>query len=206
MLRAEAISIARGGVMVLQDLSFHLEKGRALILRGPNGAGKTTLLRAVAGLQPLAAGRIVAQDDTIAYGAHSDGVKPTLTVAENLTFWARIYGTSLANHAIENMQLSTLRDRRAGQLSAGQKRRLGLARILVTGRQIWVLDEPTVSLDAATTALFAAQVEAHLNAGGAALIATHIDLGFQAAVLHISPHSAGKGAPVLAGQFDEAFL
>lgn len=206
MLQAEHISIARAGVMVLAGLSFGLHEGQALILRGPNGAGKTTLLRAVAGLQPLAAGQFTVGEDAIAYGAHADGVKPTLTVAENLRFWARVYGSDLAEAAMAQMNLAALADRRAGQLSAGQKRRLGLARILVTGRRVWVLDEPTVSLDAASVALFGAMVQQHLASGGAALIATHIDLGFAATVLDIAPYRAARDTPVLAGQFDGAFL
>ncbi len=206
MWAAQNISVARAGVMVLTGVTFSLTAGAALILRGPNGAGKTTLLRAVAGLQPLAGGQITGSEDDIAYGAHSDGVKPTLSVAENLRFWAQIYGTDLATTAMAQMNLAPLADRRAGQLSAGQKRRLGLARIMVTGRKIWVLDEPTVSLDTASVALFGQIVQAHLAAGGAALIATHIDLGFAADVLDIAPYRAAYGAPVLGGQFDEAFL
>jgi len=206
MLIAKNIALARAGVTLLRGLSFELVAGQALVLRGPNGAGKTTLLRAIAGLQLLAEGALTIDDDAIAYGAHSDGVKPTLTVAENLGFWARIYGTDLADAAMAAMNLTALARRRAGQLSAGQKRRLGLARILVTGRKIWVLDEPTVSLDAASVALFAASVRAHLSAGGAALIATHIDLGLDAEVLDITPYRAKADVPVLAGQFDGAFL
>ncbi len=194
--------------MVLSQLSFDLVAGAALILRGPNGAGKTTLLRAVAGLQPVARGRILGNEDTVAYGAHSDGVKPTLTVVENLRFWARIYGSNLVGQAMAQMQLEPLATRRAGNLSAGQKRRLGLARILVTGRPIWVLDEPTVSLDAGAVTLFADAVRGHLAAGGAALIATHIDMGFAAEVLDIGSFRAKAGAAggAVAGQFDEAFL
>jgi heme exporter protein A len=206
MLTAQNVAVARAGVMVLAGVSFTLPAGRALILRGPNGAGKTTFLRAIAGLQPISGGILTAGEDDIAYGAHSDGVKPTLTVAENLDFWAQIYGTDLAASAMSDMQLETLSSRRAGQLSAGQKRRLGLARILATGRKIWVLDEPTVSLDAASVALFGAAVQAHLAKGGAALMATHIDLGFAADVLDITPFRAGAQTPVLSGQFDEAFL
>lgn len=206
MLTAQNISVARAGVMVLTGVFFTLNAGRALILRGPNGAGKTTLLRAVAGLQPLAGGTITGGEEDIAYGAHSDGVKPTLTVAENLRFWARVYGTDLAGSAMAQMNLASLATRRAGQLSAGQKRRLGLARILVTGRKIWVLDEPTVSLDTASVALFGAIVQSHLAAGGAALIATHIDLGFAADVLDITAHRARADTPLQAGGFDEAFL
>jgi heme exporter protein A len=206
MLAAHNIAIARAGVLVLQGLSFTLNAGEAIALRAPNGAGKTTLLRAIAGLQPLAGGHITGAEDTIAYGAHQDGVKATLSVAENLDFWARAYGTDLGPAAMTQMQLEPLAQRLAGQLSAGQKRRLGLARILVTGRPIWVLDEPTVSLDAAAVALFGHAVRAHLAAGGAAIIATHLDLGIEARLLDISPYRAGGFAPALAGQFDEAFL
>ena len=205
-LAAHNISVARGGVMVLQGLSFTLPMGRALVLRAPNGAGKTTLLRAIAGLQDVAAGHVTGADDRIAYGAHQDGVKATLTVAENLQFWAAAYGTDLAAPAMAALQLEPLAQRRAGQLSAGQKRRLGLARILVTGRPVWVLDEPTVSLDTAAVALFGAAVRAHLAAGGAALIATHIDLGLEAAVLDLAPYRAAHNTALPAGQFDEAFL
>lgn len=206
MLSANHISVARGGVMVLQNLSFQLQAGQALVLRAPNGAGKTTLLRAIAGLQPIAAGTLEMAEEAVAYGAHLDGVKATLTVQENLQFWAAAYGTNLAAKALLQMQLEALAHRRAGQLSAGQKRRLGLARILVTGRPLWVLDEPTVSLDSAATALFGQVVRAHLQAGGAAVMATHIDLGFEAQLLDLAPFRAARGAPVMAGQFDEAFL
>jgi heme exporter protein A len=183
-------------------LSFTLEPGQALILRGPNGSGKTTLLRTVAGLQPPVTGRIEAAPDSIAYAAHSDGLKSTLTVAENLEFWAALFGTSGIDHALTAFDLLNLRARMAGRLSAGQKRRLGLARLLVTGRPVWALDEPTVSLDAASVGLFAAATRDHLDAGGAALIATHIDLGLDAATLDVSAFRATGAA---ATDFDEAF-
>jgi heme exporter protein A len=190
----------------LQGVSFALEAGRALVLRGPNGIGKTTLLRAVAGLQPPLQGRIEAVPDSLAYAAHADGVKATLTVAENLTFWARVFGTDSVSAAMERMALRDLADRRAANLSAGQKRRLGLARLLVSGRAIWVMDEPTVSLDAASVQLFGAVVRDHLANGGAALIATHIDLGLEADVLDLSPFKARKlSQGGVRSAFDEAF-
>ncbi|ODM44883.1 heme ABC exporter ATP-binding protein CcmA [Cereibacter johrii] len=185
------LACARGGVTVLERVSFGLSGGAALILRGPNGIGKTTLLRTVAGLQPAVAGEISMPPEAVAYAAHADGLKATLTVAENLAFWAAIYGTDRAPHAIQRMNLAALADRQAQNLSAGQKRRLGLARLLVTGRPLWVLDEPTVSLDAASVALFAEAVRAHLAEGGAALMATHIDLGLaEAEVLDLAPYRA----------------
>lgn len=199
------LTIARGGLPVLADVSFALETGQALILRGPNGVGKTTLLRTIAGLQPSLNGTVAGVKDQIAYAAHSDGLKAMLSVSENLTFWADVFGQSDISHALMAFKLENLPDRLAGTLSAGQKRRLGLARLLVTGRPIWVLDEPTVSLDTASVALFAAAVEVHLKSGGMALIATHIDLGIeQANVLDVTPFIARNDVAMCSN--DEAFL
>jgi heme exporter protein A len=202
-LRISDLCIARGGIPVLQGLSFTLEPGRVLILRGPNGSGKTTLLRTIAGLQVPVSGTISGAEDSIAYGGHSDGIKPTLTVAENLKFWAQVFGAKGIDAAINAFDLGVLRDRPAGELSAGQKRRVGLSRMLVTGRPIWVLDEPTVSLDVKSVALFATAVRAHLGQGGSALIATHIDLGLDSAVLEVGPYKA-KLPPI--DDFDGGFL
>lgn len=204
MLHATDLTLARGGVPVLTGLSFDLEAGQALILRGPNGVGKTTLLRTIAGLQPPLAGLIDGADDRIAYAAHADGLKAMLTVTENLMFWAQVFGGTDIDAALRAYDLHGLSDRLAGTLSAGQKRRLGLARLVVTGRPIWVLDEPTVSLDKTAVALFADAVRAHLAQGGSALIATHIDLGITASVLDITGFRAL--ASTRAGASDEAFL
>ena len=207
MLRVEGLAVARGGVPVLEGVSFGLEPGRALVLRGPNGIGKTTLLRTVAGLQPALAGAVSVPPESMAYAAHADGLKAALTVQENLRFWAAIHGTRDVERALERMDLCGLRDRLAANLSAGQKRRLGLARLLVTGRAIWLLDEPTVSLDAASVALFAGVVRGHLAGGGAALMATHIDLGLaEAGMLDLSPFRAkAPAAGGRRGDFDEVF-
>jgi heme exporter protein A len=192
-------------VPLLEGVSFSLTAGQALVLRGPNGCGKTTALRTIAWLQPASAGQVVCAPDTIAYAGHADGLKATLSVTENLLFWAAIYGTKSIDHALEQMNLRALAERAAQNLSAGQKRRLGLARLMVTGRPIWVLDEPTVSLDTASVALFADVVRAHLAAGGMALMATHIDLGLpEAQVLDLTPFKATL--PEAAADFDEAFL
>lgn len=197
------LAVARGGVTVLQGLSLCLSPGQALILRGPNGSGKTTLLRTLAGLQPPASGAYELPADSVAYAAHADGLKSTLTVTENLRFWAEIYGGSGIDAALQALDLASLSRRRAGELSAGQKRRLGLGRLLVTGRPVWLLDEPTVSLDVASVALFAAVVRQHLAGGGLAVIATHVDLGLpEADVLDLEPHRARLIAP---DGFDEAF-
>ncbi len=203
-LRIHDLAVARGGVPVLSGVSFEITPGTALILRGPNGAGKTTLLRTIAGLQPALSGQIDGADETIAYAGHADGLKAMLSVTENLTFWAQVFGNNDIEPALAAYQLDPLRDRLAGTLSAGQKRRLGLARLMVTGRPVWVLDEPTVSLDADAVAMFAAAVTAHLRAGGMALIATHIDLGLNAATFDVTTYRAN--ADQRSGASDEAFL
>ena len=105
------VTCTRGGIPVLTGVSFDLEPGRALVLRGPNGAGKTTLLRTIAGLQPAAAGEISVEPDSIAYAAHSDGLKGTLSVSENLTFWAGVFGQSGIDTALSAFALTDLADR-----------------------------------------------------------------------------------------------
>ena len=202
-LTVSDLAVGRGGVPVLAGVSFGLVGGRALVLRGPNGSGKTTLLRTVAGLQEPMGGTVTGAEDQVAYAAHADGLKAALSVAENLRFWAAVFGQRDIDAALQAFDLESLVDRRAGQLSAGQKRRLGLARMVVTARPLWVLDEPTVSLDAASVALFADAVRAHMAGGGAALIATHIDLGLEADIFDVTPYRARAGA---VASSDEAFL
>jgi len=203
-MQVSDLSVARGGVPVLSSVSFVLAPGEALVLRGPNGAGKTTLLRCIAGLQEPLSGRIEGAEDRVAYAAHADGLKAMLTVRENLRFWAQVFGMSDISPALDGYALRPLADRLAGTLSAGQKRRLGLARLLVTGRPIWVLDEPTVSLDADAVALFGNVLRGHLAAGGSALMATHIDLGVEAQMLDVSAYRAAPDADL--GASDAAFL
>jgi heme exporter protein A len=203
-LTVSDLAVARGGIPVLEGLSFALAPGQALILRGPNGIGKTTLLRTIAGLQPPLAGTIGLDREAMAYAAHADGLKATLSVEENLAFWASVFGTDKVTEALTGFALEPLKSRPAGALSAGQKRRLGLARLIVTGRPVWVLDEPTVSLDVEAVALFGAAIRAHLAGGGMALIATHIDLGLEEAeIFDVGPYKAQAPA---SEDFDEVFL
>ncbi|MFD1881457.1 heme ABC exporter ATP-binding protein CcmA [Paracoccus pacificus] len=203
-LALEDLAVERGGRRLLHGLNLTLMPGQAAVLTGPNGAGKTSLLRTIAGLQRPAAGRVRCQPDAIAYAGHADGVKSALTVSENLRFWAAVFGGDQIAPALAAMDLSALGDRLAGRLSAGQRRRLGLARLAVTGRPVWVLDEPTVSLDSRSADLFRAMLAAHLAGGGAAIIATHLDLGIEALRLELSEFAAPRDAAPLSG-FDAAF-
>lgn len=199
------LSCRRGELIILSGITFSVAEGEALILRAPNGAGKTTLLRCLAGLTPPVSGNLEFELDDVAYGGHADGLKSQLTVTENLEFWAAVYDTSDISPAIEAFSLSSLMARRAMHLSAGQKRRLSLARLILTGRPLWALDEPTVSLDTEAVGWFATAVTRHLEGGGSAVIATHIDLGLPAArTLDLSEFRHVPSAE--SDDFDEAFL
>ncbi len=203
-LSVEGLAVARGGVPVLESLSFAVEPGQALILRGPNGAGKTSLLRVLAGLAPPLSGRIELPPESAAYASHADGIKAALTVAENLRFWADLYERPFDEAVLDAFDLRTLRHRPAGTLSAGQSRRLGLARLGVIGRPVLLLDEPTVSLDAASVARFAGWLrDRHLGQGGLAVIATHVPLGLDAPELDLSAYRASA---VATQGSDAAFL
>lgn len=209
LLSAQDVTVTRLGIPVLEGVSLALAAGEVVILRGPNGIGKTTLLRSLSGLQPLAGGQLQVGEDAIVYAGHADGLKSTLTVRENLGFWAKVFQSAAdLDRVLAAMNLASLTNRRAGELSAGQKRRLGLARLLVADRLVWLLDEPTVSLDTASTQLFAGVVAAHLARGGGVLAATHIDLGLTGArSIDLSAFRArppGQGGAI--GVFDEAFL
>lgn len=188
-LVASNLSVDRGGRAVLRGLSFTAQAGAALLLTGPNGAGKTTLIRTIAGFIKPSGGSLrldgVGPDSDVAehchYVGHANAIKAGLTVIENARFWADYLGgmdsTNPAEAALERFGLLALADIPAGYLSAGQKRRLGLSRLLLASRPVWLLDEPTVSLDAASTAILAEIVDAHVAAGGIAIAATHLALG-----------------------------
>ena len=204
-LRATDLAVARGGMPVLEGLDFALGPGEALILRGPNGAGKTSLLRVLAGLAPPLSGRIEMPPDSAAFASHADGTKAALSVEENLRFWAELYAQPWDGSVLDLFDLASLRSRPASTLSAGQSRRLGLARLPVIGRPVLLLDEPTVSLDTVSVARFIGWLRrSHLGRGGIAIVATHVPLGIEAPELDLSLFRAG---PLTAGQgADAAFL
>ncbi len=182
MLHVSNLSVARGGITLLCGVGFALNAGQILVLRGANGLGKTSLLRCIAGLQNPVEGQITAPE-TVAYSGHADGLKGQMTVLENLAFWSSVYHGPSPEVALDAYDLHALADRPAANLSAGQKRRLGLARMQVSGCALWVMDEPTVSLDADNVALFRAALDRHVQSGGAAVITSHIDLAIASARL-----------------------
>ena len=194
-ISVKSLSVSRGGINLLQDVDIELRNGQAGILRGPNGVGKTTLLRALAGLQPFDSGKIECSLEDICYSGHADGVKPTLTVQENLEFWANIFGSPSISEVAEKFMIIDLLNSKAGNLSAGQKRRVGLSRLGLTGRQVWLLDEPTVSLDETSVKIFENIIKDHISEDGCALIATHIDLGLEnnAQIIDLLKYKANSG-------------
>jgi len=192
-LVAENLTLERGGRTVVGGLSFQLSGGEALLLTGPNGSGKTTLLRALAGFLAPASGKILLADappereraELCHFVGHLDGLKNHLTVAENLSFWRDYLGEEREGQsldaALERFDLAPLADIPAGYLSAGQRRRLALARLGVAERPVWLLDEPTVSLDAASAGLLTKAVADHVGSGGLAVIATHVPIALERA-------------------------
>jgi heme exporter protein A len=184
-LTAESLEVWRGGHCLFESLDFDLVEGKIALLVGPNGAGKTTLLRVLAGLTPPTTGRVtwrgmdvrgleVEQRAEIAYRGHLDGLKNDLTVAENLEFYRSIRGSGAPIDALlRALRIRERRNVRVRNLSAGQRRRAGLASLRLGGARLWILDEPMTNLDADGRALVAAWIEKHVDGGGMAVVATH---------------------------------
>ena len=193
-LSVSGLGCVRGQRDVFHDVEFTLSAGEALALTGPNGAGKSSLLRLIAGLLRAASGRIElesgAADLTIAeqahYQGHLDALKPSLTVAENLAFWIHYLGGATSpGVALAALGIEGLADLPASYLSAGQRRRLSLARLVAVPRPIWLLDEPTSALDAAAQTRLAELMHQHLAGGGMIVAATHGPLGIDAQELRL---------------------
>jgi len=191
-LAVENVDGERGGELVFSGVSFALDAGRALLVTGPNGAGKSTLLRIVAGLLPAAAGAVTfaggaeAFPDAKAachYLGHPNGMKAALTVEENLAFWRDFLGEQRLSplEALEMVGLGEIGHLPFGYLSTGQRRRTAIARLLISYRPVWLLDEPTAGLDHASEARFSELMRAHLSDGGIIVAATHLPLGLEGA-------------------------
>jgi heme exporter protein A len=191
-LLASDLACVRSGREVFANLSFSVAAGEALVVLGRNGAGKSSLLRMIAGLVRVAAGRLALEagdpeltlPEQAHYVGHQDAIKPALTVKENLEFWARYLAPATKTPpepALEAFALGHLAALPAAYLSAGQKRRLSLARIVAVQRPVWLLDEPTSALDTLARERLARLMQAHLAGGGIILAATHAPIGLAGA-------------------------
>jgi len=184
-LNAKDLTCERGGRIVFRNVSLALRPGQLLQLTGPNGSGKSSLLRLIAGLNEAQAGSVelaggsedLAISQQAHYVAHQEPVKSALSVAENLAFWRDFLGGGDVDEALDTFDLSRLASYPAGLLSAGQKRRLALARIVLVPRVLWLLDEPTVGLDTASLERFVKVMARQLDDGGMIIAATHVPLG-----------------------------
>lgn len=176
ILSAHQLSITRGERVLFKDLSFSLNAGTALHLRGRNGAGKTSLLEVLCGLRRLATGEVKApQPQQMHWLGHRNALNPALSAQENLAFWCNLNHVNEAGitPALTRLGLAKLCHRACRTLSAGQKRRSALARLLLAKRDLWLLDEPLDGLDSEGLSLFAAMLSEHLQRGGAAVVTSH---------------------------------
>lgn len=191
-LIAENLGGERGGETVFSNIGFALEEGEALIVTGPNGSGKSTLLRVIAGLLPAAGGRVRIECGgeafpTVAsashYLGHLNAMKAALSVEENLGFWRTFQGEPRLSvaEALEIVALGGLGHLPFGYLSTGQRRRVSIAKLLVSRRPVWLLDEPTAGLDKGSEDRFAGLMRGHLKDGGIVVAATHLPLGLEGA-------------------------
>jgi heme exporter protein A len=203
-IEAKDLACERGGRAVFRDLQFSLSRGAALSLEGANGAGKTSALRIVAGLLSPSAGEIVFRGSDkkitdgeergrlVAWLGHLDGIKNQLTVSENAQFFAALYSSSGdVGQTLERVGLARALSLPAQYLSAGQRRRLALARLVLSNRPLWLLDEPLAALDTSGKALIAELMNEHCGAGGMVLAATHDPLGIDAKRLSIGAPMSG---------------
>jgi len=186
----------RGDRLVFRGVSFALGGSASLILRGPNGSGKSSLLRVLAGLTPPLSGSLRWEGQDIAedwaahrarlhFIGHLDPLKPVLTAAEMLLFWSLLRGGSpaTARRALEQFRLDGLADLPCRFLSAGQRRRLSLARLVASTAQLWLLDEPTIGLDEASIGDLVAAIAEHRTTGGIVIAATHVPLALEGAAV-----------------------
>ena len=205
-LSASDLACRRGGREVFAGLSFAVTSGAALAVRGRNGAGKSSLLRLVAGLLRLAGGRLDLDGGDVEltlaeqahYLGHQDALKASLTVAENLRFWSGFLGDAAdIREPLAATGLAALADLPAAYLSAGQRRRLSIARLLAVKRPIWLLDEPASSLDSAAQEALTGFMRSHLAGGGIIIAATHGPLGIDGAnELHLDQTNAARAGGV----------
>lgn len=188
-LSVSELASERGGRPVFDEISFETGDGHLLTITGPNGAGKSTLLRIVAGFLPATGGEIgldpapdAPRGTLMHYLGHRDGLKSAMSVRENIDFWRATAGPSGLSplEALDRVRLGHLIDLPAAYLSAGQKRRVAIARLVAVHRPIWLLDEPTAALDTQSEQELGGIIQEHLAAGGMVLAATHLQLPIEA--------------------------
>jgi heme exporter protein A len=194
-ISASNLGCVRGSREIFRNVNFSVASGQVLAVLGPNGAGKSSLLRLVAGLLRPESGRLKLEGgdpeltipEQAHYLGHQDALKPSLSVTENLTFWAGYLGNARAGlaDALEAVGLAPIRDLPAGYLSAGQRRRLSIARLVAVPRPIWLLDEAAATLDQAAQGRLIELMRRHLAGGGLILAATHAPLGLDAQELRL---------------------
>lgn len=224
ILSVRDLAIARAGRVLAAGLAFTLHAGQALVVTGPNGAGKSTLLRTIAGLLPAAQGDVrlspgreqsgATADEPMSIGAaahylgHRNAMKDALSAHENLAFWQAFDGVAQdgqtgasIEQALAQIGLGHVADTPFGWLSAGQRRRIAIARLLVSPRPVWILDEPTSGLDSAATQTLAGLMRRHLDHGGLILAATHLPLGLEnAQQLALTPATTPATSPASRAQ------
>ena len=206
LFEAQDLVCVRGERTVFTGLALALDKGEAILLSGPNGSGKSSLLRLLAGLLRPAAGRIlwqqqpIAQDPEahrtrLAYVGHQDPVKPVLSLRENLAFWTRLRGVgdNDVEAALARLGLAALAEIPGAMLSAGERRRLNLARLIAAPAELWLLDEPTIGLDRSAVAILEEMLAAHREKGGLLVLASHLPLALERAKgLSLLRHAAAE--------------
>ena len=195
-LQLNNLACCRGARMLFSGMHLELHPGDAALATGPNGSGKSSLLRVIAGLIPPFAGRIIWNGEdarrspdnyrsVMRYVGHADALQPTLTVIENLTYWAKIYGcphdVAALKRGLQSVDLSDLANLPVRILSAGQRRRLSLARAISTGGKIWLLDEPTVALDAQSITNIETAISTFRDQGGIVIASTNAPMSLPSA-------------------------